>query len=1481
MKLKYPALLAALCASTVQANDLVITGVIDGPLSGGTPKAVEIFVLNDIADLSVCGLGSANNGGGSDGQEYTFNSGPATAGSYIYIASESAGFESYLGFAPTDTAGAMGINGDDAVELFCNGAVVDTFGDINVDGTGEAWDHLDGWAYRTAGTGPDGANFSLASWSFSGTNALDGETSNDTAASVFPLKSYAEETSVGGGGDDGTGEDDTAGACVNCEAADKVADAATFDASSYYATVQEEVDAGSPTDIIKQLLSETISANTTVLTYSQVWTALTATDEDPADSDNIILWYTGTPRAKNLNGGDIGDWNREHSWPSSHGFGDQGFEAYTDIHHLRPADVSVNSIRGNLDFDDSDSEVSAAPGNYVDGDSFEPRDEIKGDVARMMFYMDTRYEGADITPDLQVVDDFTDTSSEQIGRLCRLWEWHLEDPVDASEMARNDAIYEYQGNRNPYIDHSEWAALFYTTDACSSSEDDSDDSSEDDSDSSSSLDSVFISEYIEGSSNNKAIELYNSTGADIDLSASNYQLGRFSNGGTSATLISLEGTLEAGGVFVIANTSSAQDILDVADQTSGSLNHNGDDAYELYADGIVIDSFGQVGTDPGSEWGTAPTDTQNNTLIRNANVYGGDTDSSDEFDPAVEWTGLGQDVFTDLGSHTIEAREIFISEYIEGSSNNKAIELYNPSSSDIDLSAGNYQLGRFSNGGTSATLIDLTGTIPAKGVYVVAHTSSTQEILDVANQTSGSLSHNGDDAYELYSDGVVIDSFGQVGFDPGSQWGTGDQSTQNNTLVRKSTISSGDTISSDEFDPAVEWDGYASDTFTFLGSHGVTDGGDDDDDTVVDPALGLCFEDATLISAVQGSGDVSPLVGETVVIEGIVTASVPGQNAFFVQEENADMDADSSTSEGIFVSYAAELPSVGDVVRVLGVVAENFARTQLAATEAPLICGTDTAQVFSLSLPFTDFSEAEALEGMLVTTAQELIVTDNYTLGQFGQATLSTERLFTPTNVFAPGSEEAIALEASNALNRLLLDDGNDLSNPEVVIFPTGGLSASNTLRGGDTVSSLTGVLDYAFSDYRVIPTIDPTFVATNARTAEPELNLGNLKVASLNVLNYFNNIDSGPDICGPDGNADCRGADSEVEFERQKAKTVAAIVAMDADIVGLMEIENNGFSEGSAIDDLVSAINAIMGEDTYSIVDPGTTVGTDAITVALIYKSSVVSLNGATQILNSDNSISDDDGVLFVDTRNRPAIVQEFALLENNESIVVSVNHLKSKGSSCGTGDDDATTGQGNCNLTRTRAAQALSAFLEEQYPEKATLIIGDLNSYAKEDPIVALEDAGYTNLINYFNGDEAYSYSFDGFVGYLDHALGNEVALEKVVDVTEWHINADEPIALDYNVDFKSDTQIINYYADDAYRMSDHDPVIIALQLEGAAAVTGDWDNDGDVDMDDISGLFRAILSRQSIDLAFDLNNDGVVNSSDIRVQNTLCTRTRCATN
>lgn len=181
---------AAVFAPSAPAG-LILTGVFDGPLPGGNPKGIELFATEDIADLSIYGFGSANNGGGTDGEEFTF-SGSASAGDFLYAASEVAGFTEFFGFAPTFDAGsAASINGDDAIELFMNGSVIDVFGDINVDGTGEPWDHLDGWAYRNSGTGPDGSTFELANWSFSGINALDGALTNATAGVPVPIGTFA------------------------------------------------------------------------------------------------------------------------------------------------------------------------------------------------------------------------------------------------------------------------------------------------------------------------------------------------------------------------------------------------------------------------------------------------------------------------------------------------------------------------------------------------------------------------------------------------------------------------------------------------------------------------------------------------------------------------------------------------------------------------------------------------------------------------------------------------------------------------------------------------------------------------------------------------------------------------------------------------------------------------------------------------------------------------------------------------------------------------------------------------------------------------------------------------------------------------------------------------------------------------------------------------------------------------------------------
>jgi len=194
MKKIYFLLFAFLMALPTFGQDLVISGVYDAGLTGGTPKGVELYVIADIADLSLYGIGSANNGGGSDGQEFTFPAVAVTAGTFIYVASEATQFTNFFGFAPDYTSGSMAINGDDALELYGSSAVIDTFGDINTDGSGEPWEYLDGWAYRVNNTGPDGATFVIGSWNFSGINVLDNETSNATAATPVPVGTYMNNT---------------------------------------------------------------------------------------------------------------------------------------------------------------------------------------------------------------------------------------------------------------------------------------------------------------------------------------------------------------------------------------------------------------------------------------------------------------------------------------------------------------------------------------------------------------------------------------------------------------------------------------------------------------------------------------------------------------------------------------------------------------------------------------------------------------------------------------------------------------------------------------------------------------------------------------------------------------------------------------------------------------------------------------------------------------------------------------------------------------------------------------------------------------------------------------------------------------------------------------------------------------------------------------------------------------------------------------
>ncbi len=813
--------------------------------------------------------------------------------------------------------------------------------------------------------------------------------------------------------------------------------------------------------------------------------------------------------------------------------------------------------------------------------------------------------------------------------------------------------------------------------------------------------------------------------------------------------------------------------------------------------------------------------------------------------------------------------DLYFSEYIEGSSNNKALEIYNSSTSPVNLS--NYKVEMYFNGSNTAGLtINLTGTVPAQGVFVLANSNSSSAILAVANQTNGSGWYNGDDAIVLKNGSAIIDAIGQVGVDPGTEWGTGLVSTADNTLRRKASVTNGRTTATSAFDASLEWDGFAIDTVDDLGTYqGSTNGGSNGNGG--GNQTGSCGSASTLISAIQGSGNASPMLGSNVSVEAIVTASFQGTGkigGFFLQEPDNLADNNPTTSEGIYVSSTTPV-AVGDRVRVTGKVAETFDLTQLAPTGVS-VCASNQPlpAITGVALPIGNTSDFEAVEAMLVSAPQTLSVNETYGLGRYGQVLLADGRLPQPTNVVSPGAQ-AIAQQAQNNLNKLLLDDGSNLQNPDPVIFPAPGLSASNTLRSGDTVTGLTGVMTYDFGEYRLLPTVTPNFVKTNARPAAPKIAVNaNLKVASFNVLNFFN----GNGLGG--GFPTARGANTSVEFARQKAKTVSALIGLNADVIGLLELENDGYDTYSAIAELTAALNTATGSTQWAYINPSLSkLGTDEIAVGIIYRKDRATAIGQTAIL--DSSVDPQ----FVDTKNRPTLAQSFRATQGRGVITVSVNHFKSKGSDCvDLNDPDTGDGQGNCNITRTRAAEALVNWLARKptnVNDSDFLIIGDLNSYAKEDPISKIINAGYTDLINKFGGAGAYSYVFDGQSGYLDHGLASKTLAAQTLEAADWHINADEPISLDYNTEFKSAAQINSFYASDAYRSSDHDPLVVSLKL------IIDLDGDGDVDSNDIKIVTSALNTVASPLDQRDVNGDGIINANDARALTLQCTRVGCATN
>lgn len=676
----------------------------------------------------------------------------------------------------------------------------------------------------------------------------------------------------------------------------------------------------------------------------------------------------------------------------------------------------------------------------------------------------------------------------------------------------------------------------------------------------------------------------------------------------------------------------------------------------------------------------------------------------------------------------------------------------------------------------------------------------------------------------------------------------------------------GDSVSGGEAvkDAVALTDGDSGDSFYFgapvigpdgsffpAGARRVTDGVDTDTATdwvMSDFSLGSdnmptggglngCEPLPLKINEVQGSGFTSPYNGEAVEVEGVVVGDFQGSSfageqlgGFHLQEETEDQDGDTMTSEGIFV-FDPDAPAVdvGDVVQVTGTVDEFFGLTQITNVTDISVGGSDsTAMATTVSLPITGDIDFEKVEGMLVTFPQDLYISEFFNFDRFGEIVLTTDRQYQGTHVAEPGSA-ANAVAAANELSSVMLDDGRDSSNPDPAIHPNGEeFTLTNDFRGGDILQGVTGAMHYSFGNYKIQPTEGADYTSTNPRPTSPDPVGGDIRVATFNVLNFFTNLDeipgsfNGPFDCGPTATLECRGANTEEEYERQLAKLVAGIVALDADIVGIQEIENDirindGNRAHDAVLTLVEELNRADRGATWAWVGEANHYNDYPVRNEIIYRKDAVSLVGEPVAIADDafDRTRGDD----IEPVGRPPLAQTFRAHGKGAQLpfTVIVNHFKSKGSDCDAlGDPDVGDGQANCNETRVDQSEALLDFVADLEPGSpgGILIIGDLNSYAMEDPIRTLENGGFTDLLEDLVGPDAYTYVFDGQLGYLDYIMADEAAMQRVTGVTSFHINADEPDIFDYDTTFKKDAQDA-LYEPLPYRVSDHDPVIVGLEF------------------------------------------------------------------
>jgi predicted extracellular nuclease len=792
-------------------------------------------------------------------------------------------------------------------------------------------------------------------------------------------------------------------------------------------------------------------------------------------------------------------------------------------------------------------------------------------------------------------------------------------------------------------------------------------------------------------------------------------------------------------------------------------------------------------------------------------------------------------------------------------------------------------------GQATITNDDAVGTVSIDSVSVTEGDSGTQVMTFTVMRTGGAAPF---DVSFATSDGTATTANNDYAANSGTLSFAAGQTSQTISV----TIN-GDTAAE------------ANETFSVTLS-GLTNGG------TLGTSVGtgtILNNDFTKIYDIQGSGSASALVGQTVTIRAVVTGdfqngdgdTTRNLNGFTVQELVGDGNA--ATSDGIFIfqgTGATNTPNVnvGDIVTITGTVSEFNGETQISATAAGAVTVTTAgaltqAQVnalaVTLNLPSVGtvtntqgivIPDLEAYEGMLVNLPQTLTVSETFNLDRFGTFEVTQGgQAYQYTQQNAPSTSGYATYLSDIAKRTLTIDDGLWTQNPDIRVGGTA-LTSSSTFSHGDTISNVTGVIRYSNpigttgttgatgeQNYRLIATEAFTVTDANPRDAAPASVGGTLKIASFNVLNFFTSLNTSTGVDPSLSGQDPRGADNNAEFDRQSVKLYQTLATLNADIVSLIELENDFRAGGNtnvnaatsaggatAIQAIVNGLNAIVGAGTYDWVRPGSDLlGGDAISVGMIYRTSAVSIApgtvvarlvdvdevggdepdaqttdladlGLTSLLTNNSGI----GVFEGSGTSRVPLAVTFQAA-NGETFTVVANHFKSKSSSSGgTGDADAGDGAGLSNNQRVEAATAVTAWLATNPTGDTSgryVITGDLNAYAQEQPVQYILGQGYTNLANTFVGPNAYSYVFDGLIGTLDYGISSNSFTEFFTGATDWHINADEADSFDYNTNFKPPSQLGLFDASTPIRTSDHDPFLMGLDLTvnyarfGTGAMTG----------------------------------------------------------